>query len=250
MAEPIRTVIAEDEPLAARRLRELIADEPDLQLTGEARDGAEAARLIDELKPDLVFLDVRMPGVSGLETLERIRHRPAVVFTTAYDQYALAAFELAAVDYLLKPFGQERFREALTRVRRLLGNTNGSTALERAQETLARRPLTRLFVRERDATRPLAVSSIDRLEARDDYVAVHAQGRMYLLNIPLQKLEERLDPEVFVRVHRSHIVNLDRITAIHSHDAARLIVELSDGARIVASRSGTQRLRQLTSPDV
>ena len=250
MAEQIRTLIAEDEPLAARKLRELVAAEPDLLLTAEAHDGAEAARLIDELKPDLVFLDVRMPGVSGLQTLERIHHRPAVVFTTAYDQYALAAFELAAVDYLLKPFGQDRFREALSRVRRFLGAANGSTALERAHETLSRRPLTRLFVRERDATRPLPVSSIERLEAKDDYVAVYAQGSMYLLNIPLQKLEERLDPEHFVRVHRSHIVNLDRITAIHSHDAARLIVELSDGARIIASRSGTQRLRQLTSPDV
>jgi two-component system LytT family response regulator len=245
MAEPIRTVIAEDEPLAARRLRELIADEPDLLLAAEARDGAQAATLIDQLKPDLVFLDVRMPGVSGLETLARIQHRPAVVFTTAYDQYALTAFELAAVDYLLKPFGQERFREAVSRVRRFLDRANGSTALERFQETLPRRPLTRLFVRERDATRPLLVSSIERLEARDDYVAVHALGRTYLLNVPLQKLEERLDPENFVRVHRSHIVNLNQITAIHSHDAARLIVELSDGTRIVASRSGTQRLRQL-----
>lgn len=244
----IRTLIAEDEPLALRKLRDLIAEEEDLELIGEAHDGGEAVELIDRLEPDLVFLDVNMPTVSGLQTLERIEHKPAVVFTTAYDQYALAAFELAAVDYLLKPFGQERFRDALTRVRRLLATTGGVPALERAGEALSQRPITRLFVRDRDAIRPLPLSAVERLEARDDYVAVHAQGRMYLLNLALQKLEARLDPEHFVRVHRSHIVNIDFISAIHAHDASRMIVEMSDGTRVVASRSGSQRLRQLAQP--
>ena len=244
----IRTVIAEDEPLAARKLRDLITDEEDLELIGTASDGGAAAELIDELKPDLVFLDVRMPTVSGLDTLERISHKPAVVFTTAYDQFALAAFELAAVDYLLKPFSQERFREAMSRVRRLLAATPATSALERAGETLSRRPLTRLFVRDRDATRPLALSSVERLEARDDYVAVHAQGRTWLLNITLQKLEERLDPDQFLRIHRSHIINLDYIAALHAHDATRMTVELADGTKVVASRSGSQKLRQLAQP--
>ncbi|MGH7470084.1 MAG: LytR/AlgR family response regulator transcription factor [Longimicrobiales bacterium] len=244
----IRTLIAEDEPLAARKLRDLIADEEDLELVGEAHDGLSAAAQIDAVKPDLVFLDVSMPIASGLDTLERIAHRPAVVFTTAYDQFALAAFELAAVDYLLKPFSQERFREAMSRVRRLLATPLAHSALERAQETLGRRPLTRLFVRDRDATRPLSLSSVERLEARDDYVAVHAAGRTYLLGIPLQKLEDRLDPDQFVRIHRSHIVNMDFITAIHAHDASRMLVELSDGTRVIASRSGSQRLRQLAQP--
>lgn len=244
----IRTLIAEDEPLALRKLRDLIAEEEDLELIGEARDGGEAAELIDRLEPDLVFLDVNMPTVSGIQTLERIEHKPAVVFTTAYDQFALAAFELAAVDYLLKPFGQERFREAMSRVRRLLASAGGAAALDRAGEALSRRPLSRLFVRDRDAIRPLPLATVERLEARDDYVAVHVQGRTYLLNLALQKLEERLDPEHFVRVHRSHIVNIDFITAIHAHDASRMIVELSDGTKVVASRSGSQRLRQLAQP--
>ena len=241
----IRTILAEDEPLAARKLRDLIAEEDDLELIGEATDGGSAAELIDRLKPDLVFLDVRMPTVSGLETLERITHKPAVVFTTAYDQFALAAFELAAIDYLVKPFSQDRFRDAMSRVRRLLASETGTAALERAGEALSKRPLSRLFVRDRDAIRPLPLTAIERLEARDDYVAVHAQGRTYLLSVPLLKLEERLDPERFVRVHRSHIVNLDFITAIHAHDAARMIVELADGTRVVASKSGSQRLRQM-----
>ena len=241
----IRTILAEDEPLAARKLRDLIAEEDDLELIGEATDGGHAAELIDRLKPDLVFLDVRMPTVSGLETLERITHKPAVVFTTAYDQFALAAFELAAIDYLVKPFSQDRFRDAMSRVRRLLASEAGTAALERAGEALSKRPLSRLFVRDRDAIRPLPLTAVERLEARDDYVAVHAQGRTYLLSVPLLKLEERLDPERFVRVHRSHIVNLDFITAIHAHDASRMIVELADGTKVVASKSGSQRLRQM-----
>ena len=243
----IHTMIAEDEPLARDKLRALIAEETDLELVGEAEDGNSTVRLVDELKPELLFLDVRMPGLSGLAALEQVQHRPAVVFTTAYDQYALAAFELAAVDYLLKPFGQDRFRSALERVRRLLTTNAAPSAIERAGETLSTRPLTRLFVRDRSAIRPIAVQEVDRFEARDDYVAVFCRGQTFLLNISLQKLEERLPAEQFVRIHRSHIINLDRITAIHSHDAARMLVEMSDGARVVASRSGTQRLRELTT---
>jgi two-component system LytT family response regulator len=244
----IRTLIAEDEPLAAGKLRDLIAHENDLELVGEAHDGEDAALKIDALEPDLVFLDVSMPIASGLDVLARITHRPAVVFTTAYDQFALDAFELAAVDYLLKPFSQERFREAVSRVRRLLTAAQVTPTLEHARETLSRRPLTRLFVRDREATRPLPLSAVERLEARDDYVAVHACGRSYLLNVALQTLEARLDPDQFVRIHRSHIVNLDFIAAIHAHDAARMLVELADGTTVIASRSGSQRLRQLAQP--
>jgi two-component system LytT family response regulator len=189
-----------------------------------------------------------MPAMSGIETLERIKHRPAVIFTTAYDQYALAAFELAAIDYLIKPFSEERFREAMSRARRLIGTAHSPGVLQRAQDALTRRPLTRLFVRDREALRPIPLNLVQHFEARDDYVAVHTQGKYYLINLPLQKLEERLDPEHFVRVHRSHIINLDFISAIHAHDAARLVVQLSDGTRIVASRSGSQRLRQLAQP--
>ena len=136
--------------------------------------------------------------------------------------------------------------DAMSRVRRrLLASEAGTAALERAGEALSKRPLSRLFVRDRDAIRPLPLTAVERLEARDDYVAVHAQGRTYLLSVPLLKLEERLDPERFVRVHRSHIVNLDFITASHAHDAWRMIVELADGTKVVASKSGSQRLRQL-----
>lgn len=241
----IRAVIAEDEPLAVDKLRALVSEEEDLELVAVAHNGAEAAELVDRLKPDLLFLDVRMPGVSGIETLDRINHKPAVIFTTAYDQYALAAFELAAVDYLLKPFGQQRFREALQRARRHIGQPNGATPIERVAETMASKPLTRLFVREKEALRPLSVSAVDRFEAMDDYVAVHTGTARYLISISLQELERRLPADQFLRIHRSHMINLDRIKAIHPNDGARMIVELSTGAQIAASKSGSQRLREL-----
>jgi two-component system LytT family response regulator len=244
----IRVVIAEDEPLAITKLCDLIAQETDLELVGTAEDGAAAADIINKLKPDLAFLDVRMPVVTGIAALERLTHKPVLVFTTAYDQYALAAFELAAVDYLLKPFGQERFREAMTRVRRLLSAPEQAATIDRIGEALSRRPMTRLFVRDGAAIKPLAVQAIDRFEARDDYVSVVTQGKSYLLGVSLQKLEERLDPERFVRIHRSHIINLDRVKAIHAHDASRMVVEIADGARIVASKTGSQKLRQMVQP--
>jgi two-component system LytT family response regulator len=240
---PIRTMIAEDEPLARAKLAELVRAEPDLELVAEAADGDEAARLVDDRKPDLLFLDVRMPGRSGIAVLESTKHRPTVVFTTAYDHYALAAFELAAVDYLLKPFGAERFRAALQRARTALAQPLND--VPRLREVDDGRPLTRIFVRDGGSIRPIAVSSIARLEAHDDYVAAYVEKRKFLLNVRMQELEERLSDEQFVRVHRSHIVNLDHVRAIHSHDAARMLVEMQDGTQIVASRTGSVRLRKL-----
>src|SRR5687767_1598282 len=153
-------LIVDDEPLARRKLRDLLAEFPDVELLGEASDGAEAVRAIDELEPELVFLDIQMPLVSGLEVLERTRHKPAVIFTTAHDRFAVAAFELAAVDYLLKPFGRERFRVALERARAVLGQESALVpSVERARRALAGRgPLTRLFVRDRGKIVPIPVA--------------------------------------------------------------------------------------------
>jgi two-component system LytT family response regulator len=237
-------MIAEDEPLARRRLSDLVRAEPDLELVAAAADGDEAARLLDELEPDLLFLDVRMPGRSGIAVLESAAHRPTVVFTTAYDHYALAAFELAAADYLLKPFGPDRFRAALERVRAALNRQPGDVA-PRLRDIEDTRPLKRIFVRDRASILPVNVQDIAWLEARDDYVAAHVSDRQFLLSIRLQELEDRLDTEQFARIHRSHIVNLDHIRAVHAHDAARMLVELDTGARIIASRTGSQRLRKL-----
>jgi two-component system, LytTR family, response regulator len=242
----LRALIVEDEPLARQVLRDYLADAGDLETVGEAADGLTAVRLIDELRPDLVFLDVRMPELSGLEVLERIRHKPAVVFTTAYDRFAVAAFEMEALDYLVKPFGRRRFQTTLQRVRRKLeGGPPAPSEPERVRSALSGRPLRRLFAREGDRILPIAVESIVRIEACDDYAQVHTAARSFLLHLSLTELEALLDPERFRRVHRSHILNLDHVALLEPHDDRRLVIRLKDGSRVVASRAASHRLREL-----
>ena len=245
MTTPLSVLVCEDEPLARLHLRALIEATPGLLWIGEVADGQSAITLIDRLKPALIFLDIEMPECSGLEVLERTTHRPAVIFTTAFDAHAVQAFELGAVDYLLKPFGPERFAMAVSRAERALSIDEGDpSVVDRVRS--AHGVLARVFVRERGRIVPIAVQDIERLDAEDDYVAIVARGRRHLLTITLSSLLERLDPRRFVRIHRSHAVNLDYVTALIPFDAARLAVEMRDGTRLTASRSGTQLLRSLT----
>ena len=239
-------VVVDDDALARERVKDLLAEAPLVEVVGEAADGLSAVRLIDDLRPDVAFLDIEMPALSGLKLLERLKHRPAVIFTTAYDQYALTAFELAAVDYLLKPFGVERFRTALERaVASLKARDQSLPGVDRVRETLAQEEhLQRLFLRERDTILPVDVSRVTRFEADGDYVLVHAGERPHLVRLKLQDLEARLG-EPFLRVHRSHLVNLDHVRRFEPHDATRLAVVMADGTRIVASRSRSQELRRL-----
>jgi two-component system, LytTR family, response regulator len=239
-------VIVEDEPLALEQMRELVAEVDWIDCVGEASDGASAVRSIDRLEPDLVFLDIELPEITGIEVLNRIRHEPVVVFTTAYDRYAVAAFELGALDYLVKPFGGARFHATLERVRRVLEAGSGPRLLDRARQALAdESPLTRIFVRDRGRIIPIPTGEIERVEAQADYVAIHAGGRRYLVNLPLGALERRLDPARFLRIHRSHIVNLDMVAALIPYDGSRLEVEMRDRTRILASRSRSKELRGL-----
>jgi two-component system LytT family response regulator len=226
----ISAFIVEDEPLARRRLRELIRGVPWLRLLGEAANGREAVAAIDELRPDLVFLDVQLPGLSGINVLERLNHVPEVIFTTAYDQFAVSAFDLGAVDYLLKPFGADRFTRAIERVR---------PALEQ------KGPLRRLFVREAGRIVPVRVASIEWLQACDDYVIVHAEGKRYTVNLPLADLEKRLDERIFIRVHRSHVVNLDHVASWTPFDGSRFQITLRSGKTLLASRQRSRALREL-----
>lgn len=246
MTEPaIRTVIVEDEPEARRTLRELVAEAPWLELAGEAGDGREAVALIDRVEPRLVFLDVRLPEMSGLEVIQKVRCEPEVVFTTAYDNYAVAAFELGALDYLVKPFGRERFRRTLEMVRRRLSlGPSGPLSPERARHTLAEPPLSRLFARIGDRIHPIQASSILRIQARGDYAEVHAAGGPYLLHVSLTELAARLDPGRFVQVHRSHVVNLDAVRVMHPYDDRRLVMVLTNGDEVVASRAASEVLRK------
>lgn len=237
--------IVDDEPLARRRLRELMKDVPWLHCVGEAATARAAVSAIDELQPDLVFLDVRLPGSSGIDVLRQVKHAPAAIFTTAYDQFAVTAFELGAIDYLLKPFGRERFGRAMERARPLLERQAGESPAERAREVLGEGPIGRLFARDGGRIVPIRVGSIERLEACDDYVIVHAGGRPFRVNLPLTDLERRLDPRVFVRVHRSHAVNLDHVTGIAPYDGSRLQITMRSGATLLASRQRSRALRHL-----
>ena len=234
----LRTVLAEDEPLARQRLRRFVERDPRLELVGEAESGAAAVELIDRLAPDVVFLDVQMPECTGLEVLERAAHRPAPVFTTAYPEYALRAFEVEAYDYLVKPFGWTRFQAAVDRVARRL-------AAPPAPAPAPGTYLERLFVRRRGEMVPVSMRDVHRIEGAGDYVTLCTGAGQVLADISLNELERRLDPACFRRVHRAHIVNLDHVSAIRPYDERRLSVRFADGSEVVASRAGSQSLREM-----
>ncbi len=242
----VRAVIAEDEPLARRTLGEHLRGVPWIELVGDAADGGTAVELIDRERPDLVFLDIQMPVMTGLQVVKAIHHRPAIVFTTAFDEHAVSAFELEALDYLLKPFGRKRLSQALERIRGRVSAGGASQDLpQRLDAALAGAPLTRVLARDGDSMVPVIVADIVRVSAADDYSMLHVGARSHLVSVGLGGLAKRLDPERFVRVHRSHLVNLDHVVRVSPHDERRLLVRLSDGSEIVTSRSGAQLLRGL-----
>lgn len=245
-ASRVTAVIADDEPLARRRLHELLGEVPWISLIGEAADGVDAVRLIDQLRPDLIFLDVMMPGLSGLEVLSHIQHHPTVVFTTAYDRFAVAAFEARALDYILKPFGRRRFASALERIRESVdSNAAADTpSVERAREALGpSAPLSWLFVRERGRVTPVNVATVARFEGSDDYVTIHTGDRQLLANLKMSDLETMLPPS-FLRIHRSHIVNLEMVETFRADDTGRFTVVMRDGTRLAVSRDRAKWLRE------
>ena len=238
----MRVIIADDEPLARRTLREHLREIDGIDVVGECGDGLSAIRAVDELRPDLLFLDVRMPGASGIAVAEQIAHRPFIIFTTAYDRYAVTAFEIGALDYLLKPFGRERVRAVLARAREALEHGMPAVAA-RASVLSAARPLSHVFVKERGRMLAVPLDRVERLEACDDYVALYVDGRRHLLHARLQDLAARLEPSRFLRVHRSHVVNLGCVAAIEPRDGARSTIVLSSGARVPASRAGSAQIK-------
>ena len=235
-----RALIVDDEPLARKRLRELLLDVKGVEVIGEAVDGTSAVEAIDRLEPDLVFLDVEMPAGSGLDVLDRIRHEPAIIFTTAYDKYAVSAFELQAVDYLLKPFGRARLLRALERVL-----PAGDDTRSRARAAM-REPGTmeRILVRDRGRLVPVALKDIVRLEAGDDYTSVHAKGHTYLVYLALQDFERMLNAAKYIRIHRSHVVNLDHVAQFTPLEGGRFELEMTDGTQLPVSRAYAKVLRQ------
>lgn len=243
-ARKVSAVVVEDEPVARRSLREYLDRIDWIHVAGEAADGRTAVEMIDRLKPDLVFLDVQLPEMTGLRVLESVGHAPEVVFTTAYDQYAVAAFEIGALDYLVKPFGRERFLKTVERLRQRLAAA-GVPAPERARAAFAPGPLGRLFARRGDRIVPILARDIRRIEAQGDYAEVHTPAGAFLLHLSLKEMAARLDPERFVQIHRSHIISLDAIDHLRPYDDRRLLIVLRDGSEIVASRAASERLRHM-----
>jgi len=241
----LTAVIADDEAPARKRLRDLLRDVTWIEILGDCADGPATVRAVDRLEPDLLFLDLEMPGYDGLEVARKISHRPAIVFTTAHNRYAVAAFELGAVDYLLKPFGRERLTVALDRLRDVRSRKKEPWVVERTAQ--ARDPstkLSRLFVRARGKIIVVPLAEVQRIEARDDYCALFSKDQRHLVHLRLAELEKRLDPAVFLRVHRSHIVNLNFVEAMIPTQDARLEIVLRDGTRLIASRSRSRELRE------
>lgn len=237
-------MIVDDEPVARAGLRDMLSSTEWLTVTGEASDGRSAVEIIDRIKPELVFLDVEMPGIKGTEILSQTSHQPFVVFTTAYAEHAATAFELGALDYVLKPFGADRLARALERVRTAIGEPGSPPALDRLREALGTGPMSRLFVRSGNGVTPVLVSEVSWFEASGDYVTAHTSRSRYLLHLSLNRLESRLDAKRFVRIHRTHIVNLDHVVAFRRQSRG-LMAELRDGTRVPVSRERAREIRGL-----
>ncbi len=234
----LTALIADDEPLARSLVREYLLPHREMDVIAEADNGLEAVRQILDRAPDLIFLDIQMPKLSGLEVLQITGVRRGVVFTTAYDQHALAAFDLHAVDYLLKPFSQDRFDAAIRRAAQLL--RDDAPAVGRL---LAAQPLRRVLIREGAELHILPLDEVDYIEAQGDYVAFHHAGRNHLKAQRISELEAELDSRRFVRVHRSFIVNMAALQAVERTESDGHAARLRSGKRIPVSRAGYERLR-------
>jgi two-component system, LytTR family, response regulator len=239
-SESYKAVIVDDEELARGFLKELLGAHPEVTVAAECANGFEAVKAIAETSPELVFLDVQMPKLDGFEVLELIEPGPAVVFVTAYDQYAMRAFDAHAVDYLLKPFSAERFEKALDRAKARLGERTLPREVA-AERPAAERPQ-RIVVKDGTRVHVIPLDKLDYVQAQDDYVALHSSGKSYLKQQPIAQLESSLDPARFVRIHRSAIVNLERVARIEPYGKESRLAILADGTRLPVSRSGYARL--------
>jgi two-component system LytT family response regulator len=242
----VQTIIVDDEEPARLLLREYLSQRSDVKLIAECANGFEAVKAMTELKPDLAILDIQMPKLNGFEVLELIEDPPAIIFATAYNQYAIKAFEIHAVDYLLKPFSKERLDEALDHVKLKLKKSKplhvGALAADAGLKTT---PLERILIKDGSKVHVVPVDKIDYIEAQDDYVAIKVDGKSHLKQQRMAELEKLLDPAKFIRVHRSSIVNLDRIGRIELYAKDSRVAILKDGTKILISRAGYDKLKTM-----
>jgi len=252
VARRIRIMVVHDEPPARARLRKLVAGEEGAELVGECENGADAIAAIERDAPDLVFLDIQMPGLDGFHVIEAldVARLPAIVFVSAFDEYALHAFDVHAVDYLLKPVGRERFRTALTRARERLALGDSSAPDARllalvAELRAARAQHERLTVRHEGRVQFVKVGDVDWVEAAANYVRLHTHGGVYVLRESMKSMEARLPSDSFLRIHRSTIVNFDRVREIQPWFHGEYIAVLTDGTKLVVGHAYASRLREL-----
>jgi two-component system LytT family response regulator len=258
-AKKIKTLIVDDEPLARRTIRDLLQTDPEIDVIGECGSGPEAVNFLRQQMPDLLFLDIQMPGMNGFEALSKIEHEqiPAIIFVTAFDQYALKAFDVHAIDYLLKPFSDERFREALRQAKSqvemreinrlsrsllaLLGEQVGGEAGAAKRKSF----LTRFMIKGTGRVTFIDAADVDWIAADDYYIKLHVGSKAHLLRMSMNELEEKLDPKKFLRIHRSTIVNFDRIKELQQSPNGEYVVLLKSGTELKLSRNRRDRLEEL-----
>jgi two-component system LytT family response regulator len=243
---PLRVTIVDDEQLARAILRELLAAHEDVEIVAECGNGFEAVKAVATVKPDLLLLDIQMPKLDGFDVLDLVGTSIPVIFVTAYDAYAVRAFEVHAVDYLLKPFSPERLAEALERARERIKSREPAPMRELlASVRKSGTPLQRLLIRDRAEVHVIPTAKIDYIEAQDDYAAVRSAGRTYLKEQTLAELETLLDPVAFVRIHRRYIINVARLARIEQAVTDSRIAVLTDGTELPISKAGYARLKEL-----
>jgi two-component system, LytTR family, response regulator len=246
-ARILRIMIVDDEAPARALMREYLSALPEVEIVGECSNGFEAVRTIGDLAPDVVFLDVQMPKLDGFEVLELLEQPPAVVFVTAYDEYALRAFEVHATDYVLKPVGRERLTEAVSQVRSRLGSPVSAPA-PAALAASARPPgqhLERILVKDGPQVHVIPVDRLDWIEAQDDYASIHSGGKSWLKPQPLAEIADALDPARFVRIHRSVVLNVERLAKLELYAKDSRVAILKDGHQLPVSRAGYARLKEM-----
>jgi len=246
----IRTLIVDDEPLAREKIVDMLAGDAEIEIVGECGDGLAAVAAIEAHKPDLLFLDVQMPELDGFGVLEVIEETPVIIFVTAYDQYALRAFEVHALDYLLKPFDRERFNKALQRAKHQIARERAGAAPQELIALLADlkarpKPLERLVIKAGGRVFFLRVDEIDWIEAAANYVKLHVGRESHLLRETINGLAAKLDPDKFLRIHRSIVINLERVKELQPWFHGDYVIILQDGTQLTSSRNYREQLRNL-----
>lgn len=240
----IRTLIIDDEPLATEIVREFLGDFPNFEVVKVCQNGFEGLKAIQEIQPDLIFLDVQMPKLNGFELLELVENPPHVIFTTAYDQYALKAFDAHAVDYLLKPFSKERFKMAVQRFLQF-NVKNDLDELIHSEEHLHSESIQRIVLKVKNEIKIIPIVEVKYLEANDDYVNIYTSEGKFLKNKTLSFFEKNLDPNQFVRVHRSYLIKVSEISKLEPYEKEGFLLKLRSGESIPVSKSGMPKLKSV-----